>query len=373
MWWMPRKGQAPTVGRDSQARRVDQFHPTLSFGDAVGNQILSLQRLLRELGYQSDIYCEHLPDHFEGRAKPILEYGYDASAERILLAHFSLAYSPVVMDWLARVRGRKVLVYHNITPHTYFDGFDLAHFESARMGREQLGRLRHVMDAGWGDSTYNVDELAACGWTRLAVLPIVFEPKRYAVHPSRRVLRRWNKGLNVLFVGRVAPHKRHENLIRVFCHLKRTVRPDSRLLLVGLARGMEAYVESLHGQVERLGLSDVIFVGHVSTAELVAYYRCASVYLSMSEHEGFGVPLLEAMHFGLPVVAYKSAAVPETLGGAGLLLTQRNDAATAELIALLDEAPGLRGRVVARQRERLQDFMPDRIRERLDQLLQDLG
>jgi glycosyltransferase involved in cell wall biosynthesis len=185
----------------------------------------------------------------------------------------------------------------------------------------------------------------------------------------------------VLFVGRVAPHKRHEDLIQVFCHLKRRVRADSRLLLVGSTRGMERYVASLQDLVRRRGLSDVIFVGHVGAPEWVACYRCASVYLSMSEHEGFGVPLLEAMHFGVPVIARKAAAVPETLGGAGLMLAARNDAATsaavaaavAELIALLDEDRTLRERVVARQRERLQAFMPDRVRGRLEQLLQDLG
>jgi len=352
--------------------RVDQFHPTLSFGDAVGNQVLSLQRLLQASGYQSDIYCEHLPDHFEGRARTIAEYPMDGSSEHVLLAHFSLVYSRTVMDWLEQVPGRKVLVYHNITPHTYFDGIDVAQFESARMGRAQLDVLCSLMYAGWGDSTYNVEELAARGWTRLGVLPIVFEPRRYSVRPNRRVMRRYAKGLNVLFVGRVAPHKRHEHLIRVFCHLQRSVRPDSRLLLVGSTRSTGPYVDALQAYVGKLGLSDVVFAGHVGAAEWVAFYRCASVYLSMSEHEGFSVPLLECMHFGVPIIAHKAAAVPETLGGSGLLLTARNDAATAELIALLDEDQDLRERVVDRQRERLRDFMPDRIRERLAQLLSDL-
>jgi glycosyltransferase involved in cell wall biosynthesis len=229
------------------------------------------------------------------------------------------------------------------------------------------------MDAGWGDSAYNVDELAARGWKRLGVLPIVFEPQRYAVRPNRRVLRRCSDGLNVLFIGRVAPNKRHEDLIRVFCHLKRSVRPDARLLLVGSTLGTEAYADALQCYVQRLELPDVLFAGHVGAAEWVAYYHCASVYLSMSEHEGFGVPLLECMHFGVPIVAYKAAAVPETLGGVGLLLTARNYAATAELIALLDEDRDLRERVVARQRKRLQDFYPDRVRDRLAQLLRDLG
>jgi glycosyltransferase involved in cell wall biosynthesis len=205
------------------------------------------------------------------------------------------------------------------------------------------------------------------------VLPIVFEPGRYAVRPNRRMLRAYGEGLNVLFVGRIAPHKRQEDLIRVYYHLKRAMRPDSRLLLVGSSRGTEPYLASLEAYVERLGLTDVVFAGHVAAAEWAAYYRCASVYLSMSEHEGFGVPLLESMYHGVPVLAYKAAAVPETLGGAGLLMTARNYAGAAELIALLDEDDDLRERVVARQRERVQAFYPSRVRERLALLLQGLG
>jgi glycosyltransferase involved in cell wall biosynthesis len=353
-------------------QRVDQFHPSLSFGDAIGNQILSLQRLLRELGYQSEIYCEHPPDHFEGRARTLAEYPRETLPSAVLLAHFSQCYSPAVMDWLAQAPARKVLVYHNITPHRYFEALDIAQYESARLGREQLDILRPLMDAGWGDSAYNVDELAAGGWARLGVLPIVFDPRRYAVRPNRRVLRRYGEGLNVLFVGRIAPHKRQDDLIRVYCHLKRTVRSDSRLLLVGSSGGAKPYLASLRAYVARLELPDVVFAGHVDAAEWIAYYQCASVYLSMSEHEGFGVPLLESMHFGVPILAYKRAAVPETLGGAGLLLTERNHAAAAELIALLYEDRALRERVVVRQRERLQAFYPDRIRERLALLLQGL-
>jgi glycosyltransferase involved in cell wall biosynthesis len=150
------------------------------------------------------------------------------------------------------------------------------------------------------------------------------------------------------------------------------VRPDSRLLLVGSARGTEIYAEYLSDLVAKLGLSDVVFAGHVSTEKLVAYYTSAHVYLSMSEHEGFGVPLLESMHFGVPIIAFKSTAVPETLGGAGMLITSKDYAAVAELIGLLAEDEALRARVIARQRERLQDFSPACVQKRLQQLLQDL-
>jgi glycosyltransferase involved in cell wall biosynthesis len=353
--------------------QVHQFHPTVSFGDAISNQILSLQRLLRRMGHRSEIFCEHLPLDFKGRVQQIAQYAHYSSPENVLLLHFSLGYSPGVMAWLEQVPDRKVVVYHNITPHTYFTGINDVYFEAAQVGREQLERLGTLAEIGWGDSTFNCQELAGLGWTRLGVLPIVFEPKRYAVRPDRKVLKRWQGGVNVLFVGRVSPNKRFEDLILTFYYLKRLVRPDARLLLVGSAHGMEPYLEFLQALVKRLSLSDVTFTGHVSTAQLVAYYRCASVCLSMSEHEGFGVPLLESMYFGVPIVAYKAAAVPETLGDSGVLVRNKEHAAVAELIGLLVEDEHLRAPIVARQRERLRDFLPERAQDLLRELLGNLG
>ncbi len=353
--------------------QIHQFHPTVSYGDAISNQIISLRRLLRHMGYRSELFCEQLPIHFEGRVRQITQYGRHSSSRNILLLHFSLGYSPDVVAWLERIPDRKVIVYHNITPHTYFAGINDVYLEAAQAGREQLKHLTALAEAGWGDSAFNCQELAEYGWTRVGVLPIVFEPKRYAIRPSRKLLRRWRDGLNVLFVGRVSPNKKLEDLILTFYYLKRFVRPDARLILVGSAHGMESYLEFLQALVSKLGLSDVVFAGHVSNSELMACYRCASVYLSMSEHEGFGVPLLESMHFGVPIVAYEAAAVPETLGGSGVLVRTKDCAAVAEVIGLLAEDEHFRARIIARQRERLRDFSPDRVGKQLQGLLDALG
>ncbi len=355
------------------AIQVHQFHPTVSYGDAIGNQILSLQRMLRRLNYSSEIFCERSPLHFEGQARLIGQYDRYSSPENVLLLHFSLGYSSDVMDWLRKIPDRKVILYHNITPHTYFAGINDVYLEAAQAGREQLNDLQALTEAGWGVSTYNCQELTERGWTHLGVLPIVFDPERYSVRPDRKVLKRWSSGVNVLFVGRVSPNKRFRDLILTFYYLKRHVRSDARLLLVGSSHGMEIYLEFLQALVRRLGLSDVVFAGHVSNSALMAYYRCADVYLSMSEHEGFGVPLLESMHFGVPIVAYEAAALPETLDGSGVLVRRKDYAAVAELIGLLIEDERLRSQIVARQRERLRDFMPRKIKGQLQELLHRLS
>jgi glycosyltransferase involved in cell wall biosynthesis len=284
-----------------------------------------------------------------------------------------LGYSPDVITWLRQLPDQKVIVYHNITPHPYFAGINDVYLEAAKAGREQLRQLSRLIDAGWGVSAFNCRELAEYGWSKLGVLPIIFDPKRYRIRPHRRVLRQWQDGLNVLFVGRVSPNKCVEDLILTFYYLKLSVRPDARLLLVGSAKGMEPYLEFLQALVGKLDLYDVVFTGHVSNEELVAYYRCADVYLSMSEHEGFGVPFLESMYFNVPVIAYKAAAVAETLNGSGVLVKEKDYPAVAGLIGLLDDDENLQGQIIARQRERLQSFLPDKVRERLQRLLLDLA
>ncbi len=352
--------------------QVHQFHPTPSFGDAIGNHLLSVRHLLAGMGYQSEIFCEQAPLHFEEQTRLLDRYAAYASPDNVLLCHFSLSYSPRTLDWLRQIPDRKVLVYHNITPHGYFVGINQVCLESAVRGRQQLDDLCSITEAGWGVSDYNARELADRGWQRLGVLPIILDPSSYRIPPLRRILRRYRGGLNLLAVGRVSPNKRLEDLILTFYYIKRFVRADARLLLVGSAGGMRPYLEYLQGLVSGLGLSDVEFVGHVSTRELVSYYACADVYLCMSEHEGVCVPLLESMHFGVPIVAYEAAAIPETLGGSGVLVRSKRHASVAELIGLLVEDQGLCRRVIDRQRHRLRDFLPGAVQGRLKALLADL-
>jgi glycosyltransferase involved in cell wall biosynthesis len=349
--------------------QVHQFHPTVSYGDAISDQIVSLRWMLRQMGYRSEVFCEHMPVHFGGRVRLIDNYVRHSSPENVLLVHFSLGYRPRVMDWLAQIPDRKILVYHNITPHIYFEGINDSYLQAALAGRRQLAQIIKLVDAGWGDSTFNSQELVANGLAQPDVLPIVFDPRRYAVRPDRKVLERLQGGSNVLFVGRVSANKCFDDLILTFYYLKRFVHPDARLLLVGSARGMAPYLEFLQALVAKLALPDVVFAGHISTAQLVAHYQCASVYLSMSDHEGFGVPLLESMHFGVPIVAYKTSAVPETLGGCGIMVTDKDYAKTAELIGVLARDADLRDRVISQQRERLRRFLPEQAQKQLAALL----
>lgn len=350
--------------------QIHQFHGVVAYGDAIGNQILSLQRMLRKMGHTSEIFSEFAQHNFENKTRPYVKYHKFSSADNVLLCHFSIGYSSQVLAWLQSVPDYKVIIYHNITPPHYFAGISETFYEKTHQGRDQLGRLCPLTQAGWGDSDFNRLELVQLGWQQTAVLPIIFEPALYRVRPDKTVLRRWDstEGPKVLFVGRLVPNKKYEDLILTFYYLKQ-FEPQARLFLVGLTDQMESYLGYLQALIERLGLRDVVFTGHVSRKELAAYYRAADVYLSMSEHEGFGAPLLESMYFGVPVIAYEAAAIPETLGDAGILVTRKDHAVIAELVSLLAHDGKLRTRILERQRKRWLAFTPDALMPHLQRCL----
>ncbi|MEM7030568.1 MAG: glycosyltransferase [Chloroflexota bacterium] len=350
--------------------QIHQFHPTVTFGDAVSNQILSLQAMARQMGHQSEIFCQQLPVNFGGKVRQIQHYHAYSSPDTILLLHFSLGYPPDVLSWLTALPDKKVILYHNITPHSYFAGINAVFYDAAQDGRAQFPQLRPLTDIGWADSSFNGQELMENGWDTVSVLPIVFDKKRYQKRGDKKVLKQFQNGVNLLFVGRVAPNKHFEDLLLTFYYFKKYCQPQARLLLVGSAHGMEPYTAYLDALIAKLNLTDVHFVGHVSQAQLIAYYQCATVFLSMSEHEGFGVPLLESMFFEVPVVAYKSSAVPETLGGSGLMVTQKDFRAIAELIGLVVEDNALQQQIVVQQKVRLPYFEPDQVQAQFAQYVQ---
>ncbi|HEU0105791.1 MAG TPA: glycosyltransferase, partial [Vicinamibacteria bacterium] len=154
---------------------------------------------------------------------------------------------------------------------------------------------------------------------------------------------------NIVFVGRIIPNKKIDDLIRVFALYQRLFDRQSRLLLVGDYRGQEKYYDRLQDLVRERHAEEVVFTGQVDDDELRAAYASADLFLCLSEHEGFCVPLLEAMAFGIPVVAFDAGAVRETLRGGGVLLRDKEPAAVAGLVRRLLTDDALRARVMETQ------------------------
>jgi L-malate glycosyltransferase len=333
-------------------RRVHQLVAALSYGDAIGNEALAIQGHLRRAGFESDIFAEGVHPRMAHLARPLWEYADVSSPETVCLFHFSIGSAASRMIYHAP--DRLVSVYHNITPAHWFLGFHPHLAGLCHHGRRELAAFAPRTELGLADSEFNRRELETAGYRRTAVLPIVLDLDGYRRPVSPVARRLYDDGrVNVLFVGRIIPNKRIEDLVGVFALYQRHVEPRSRLLLVGDYRGHERYYDRLQERVRRLGADEVVFTGHVDDDDLRAYYAAGDVFLCLSEHEGYCVPLLEAMAFGLPVIAYDAGAVAETLRGGGILLQEKRPEVVAELVGRVVQDEALRSAVLRTQERAL--------------------
>ena len=329
-------------------RAVHQVLATLGYCDAIGHEVLGIQRVLRSAGYDSEIFVETADTRLED-----LTYDYrdlvDASRpDNLLIHHFSIGSRASRVAYA--LPDRMALVYHNITPPEYFVGIHKQLVELCWKGRRELKAYVDRCDLALGDSEFNRQELEALGFPATGVLPVVPGFSHLDGAADWRIAGQFDdERTNVLFVGRMIPNKRIENVIRIFHAYQRLFNPRSRLLLVGSHGGFEKYLTMLHQLVATLGVSDVHFSGHVSNEELTAYYEAADVFLCASEHEGFCVPLVEAFHMGVPVVAYAATAVPATLDGGGVLYENREPAHVASLVDAVVSDDAIAANVLAAQ------------------------
>ena len=323
-------------------------------GDAISNEALLMRFLFRKWGCPAEIACATgavSPDDQDGIIS-LEELRARVRPEDTAILHLSIGCE--ANEVFPSLPCRRVILYHNITPPKFFERIDTVAAARLSEGRLQAAALAGVADINLADSAFNASELAAMGYRDPKVLPLMIDLEGAHQKVSPTYATRYRDGaVNVLFVGRVAPNKRHDEILRVFHDLQHYVEPFSRLLLVGTYAGAEGYHTLLLGQAYTLDLRRVVFTGGVTQAELNACYRVATVFLCMSEHEGFCAPLLEATHHDVPVLAVADAAVPETLGGAGVLFHERNYPLIAETIGRIARDPALREAIVAGQRKRL--------------------
>ena len=222
------------------------------------------------------------------------------------------------------------------------------------LGREQARALAGVAEVNLADSAFNATELETLGYGCAGVFPLYLDFKRLRAAPDRALLAKYADGLvNILFVGRGAPNKCLDDVLAAFYYFQKYVEPQSRLIHAGSYTGLESYQALLLTRVHDWQLSNVELTGSIPQAQLNACYRSAHVFLSMSEHEGFCIPLIEAMVHDVPVLAFAAGAVPETLAGAGVLFKEKRFDLVAEMLGRLGHDAGLRDAVLARQRERL--------------------
>jgi L-malate glycosyltransferase len=311
--------------------RVHQVLASLGYGDAIGNSVLGIRRVLRAAGVESRIYVETADPRLEDETADYRDMVDEVEEGDLLLHHFSLGSRASRTAYA--LPGRMVLVYHNITPPEYFIGVHKDLVKLCFRGRRELTAYIPRCELALGDSEYNRQELADLGFPATAVLPVVPDFTHLDLPPNTMTAEKFDDGwTNIMFVGRVIPNKKFEDAIRAF-HVYRTRHnPRSRLLLVGSHGGFEKYLAMLHALIARLGTPDVHFLGHVSNEELTALYDVADLFLCASEHEGFCVPLIESFYKQVPVLAYAATAVPATMDGGGVLYETKDPLEVARLM-----------------------------------------
>jgi glycosyltransferase involved in cell wall biosynthesis len=335
---------------------IHQVLATLGYGDAIGHEVLGIQRTLRRAGYDSDIFVESADRRLEPLTRDYRELVDASHRDNLLLHHFSIG-SKASRTAFA-LPDRMALIYHNITPPEYFVGVHRLLARQCFGGRRELQAYVDRCDLALGDSEFNRRDLERLGFRRTAVLPVVPDFAHLDRPPNRFVAGQFDdEWTNILFVGRVIANKKIEDLIRIFHAYHTTFNPRSRLLIVGVFSLFERYLASLTDLAAKLNLTHVHFAGHVSDEELVAFYDVADLFLCASEHEGFCVPLVEAFYKQVPVVAFAATAVPDTMDGAGVLFDRKDPLQVAGMIDAIVADPAVQDAIVEGQTaaiERLQ-------------------
>lgn len=304
---------------------MHQLVTVLAPGDAIGNSVFYIQNLLKNEGINTEIFAETILPDLTGNARHLGDYPSVDNEETILLAHYSIASTGMVT--LPYFKARKIIFYHNVTPHHYWKDIDVLAAYHCLHGRAELTKVIPFMNYGIAFSEFSLSELKRHGLQNTARVPLPINLDLLKIPADPLTLKTYEKKKEkrILVVGRVVPNKMIEDAIRVASFL-----PDSRLIVAGHTSSL-IYHHALLSLVANTKIK-CEFTGHISQAELNALYQIADVLLVVSEHEGFCAPILEAFYFGLPVVAYASAAIPETAAGGALLFDRKDSEMIAELI-----------------------------------------
>jgi glycosyltransferase involved in cell wall biosynthesis len=346
---------------------VHQVLETLEYGDAISNHAIAIRDHLRSSGYLSDILVGHVGPLVIDEAR-VFSPELVASSQGLIYHH---SIGTELTDQVVASGLPTLMIYHNITPASFFRRLRPELAKRLDEGRADLGKLSRTFAAVAADSEFNAQELRELGYAEVDVLPIVADFRRFDVEPDFDAVAQVSDGQKtILFVGRYAPNKALHELIEVLACLRRA-GSATRLVLAGRYDGNESYYAELRSKALELGVFEsVIFTGLISDAQLLAYYLSADVFLSLSDHEGFCVPLVEAMAFNIPIIAFGSSAIPETLGNTGLLLTEKTDVnEIAALVRIVLEDEALRRTLVHDQRRRLGEFSSAFTLAKLDELM----
>jgi glycosyltransferase involved in cell wall biosynthesis len=336
--------------------RIDQLVPAFHRGDAIGDTAFHMKEFFLSQGFDSEIYCLTRDKGLEDECELFSTHGKFDSSD-ITILHYALPSS--LTQAFAKLPCHRAILYHNLTPHEFFEGFSPEMTRISRLGREELKSLVPHVNMALADSEFNRQELVQIGYPKTEVFPLFVDFKKYSrpMNDFTYELFRDDR-TNVLFVGRIVPNKKIDDLIRVIFYYKKYISPLVRLVVVGKTSSLPPYYKSLIRLSDEFYLKpeEICFTGHIPDDEMFSLYKASDVFLSLSEHEGFCLPFIESMVFDLPIIAYDCTAVPFTLDGAGVLIAHKKVDYVAELIDLVAHRKKLRQDIIQGQQKRLERF-----------------
>ena len=352
--------------------KIIQVLPTISYGDAVSNDAINIDKILKKNGYETELYAENIDKKLKDKFFKISKLK-KVNKNDILIYHKSTGTDLSFL--LEKYKCKKIMRYHNITPGKYLEKYNKYLYNLVEYGRKGLEYASKYFNYSLAVSDYNKNELDELKYKSTMTLPILIPFEDYKKEPDKKVIKKYSDGKkNILFVGRVVPNKTQEDIIKSFYYYKKYANGDSRLILVGNDNGFKNYSDLLKRLVTELGLeNDVIFSGHIKFEEILAFYKVADLFLCMSEHEGFCVPLVESMLFKVPILAYNSSAIKETLGNSGVLVNKKDYFLISELMNFILSDENIKKEIIKKQNKRLEDFQLEKVEKQLLEFIRRIG
>lgn len=337
--------------------QINQFLPNFDYGDAISNHAIEIKKTLASAGYDSKIYVNHCSEQMKKGCRHFSEYKENKG--NIAIFHFSI--KSILDDFVFDLKEKLVIIYHNTTPAEYFYNVNDEMARLLENTDEILLKLKKRTSLAIGVSEFNSEHLKKMGFKNVATIPLIINLEKYQGAINNSLYDKYKDGFtNILFVGRLTPNKKHEDLLKTFYIYNKYINQRSRLFIVGSFKGSQIYCQELIRIQKELNLNNVFITGLVPFEELATYYKLADVFLSMSEHEGFLAPLPECMKMEVPILAFNSSAVPHTLEGAGIVFNKKNYGAVAELI---DFAVKNKKTIIEEQNKRLTSFDQEKIKK----------
>lgn len=330
---------------------IHQYSPSISYGDGISRSLFFIQKILKELGFKSNIYTSNskVDERVIGEVYHINDYIPDNS--NYLIYHHSIGHKDY--EYIMEFLDKKIMLYHNITPSFYFEGQNF--IDMTTLGRKQLRESNNHFIGSIADSKYNADELKYWNYPNIQDIPLLVDLTYFNNDLKPTNIKKESDTFNILFVGRIVQNKCQHQLIDVAYELKLRNINNVHFYIIG-GNHYSDYFNYLFKYRDSLNLMDTVTITNKITDEdLKNHYLNADLYLSLSDHEGFGMPLIESMAYEIPVIAYNVGGIPSTIGNKGLIDYKAADKVADKITDFINN-PDLRKEYIQYQNKHLESF-----------------